>query len=165
MRSKPMDKLHEITEQLKEVGKLELSNTELSDTLEALGGEFEDKALSLINYTQKLDQEAKIVDEEIKRLTARKKSIKSKSESFRDYVRYNMHENGFKKLECPLFSATLSEAQDIVVIDDVDLIPSEFVKIEIKETPDKKAIKEAIKAGVDIPGARLEKGKPVLKLS
>lgn len=43
--------------------------------------------------------------------------------------------------------------------DDLSLIPSEFIKITVSETADKKLISEALKLGKEIAGCRLVQGK------
>lgn len=43
-----------------------------------------------------------------------------------------------------------------VAIDNAELLPDGFVKVEKKRTPDKSATRVAIKGGADVPGARLD---------
>ena len=47
------------------------------------------------------------------------------------------------------------------VIDDKKLIPDTFKTTKVTELVDKTAIKEAIKAGKDVPGAHLQASKSI----
>ena len=40
-------------------------------------------------------------------------------------------------------------------VEDVTLLPKEYKTVKVEEQPDKKAIKEAIKSGKEVPGAKL----------
>lgn len=154
-----MTKLHDISDNYLQVLDSDLPADCLQDTLESLSGEFEDKALNIIKYTNHLDSDIAAVDAEIKRLQERKKSLTNKKDSFRDYIRVNMERCGLTKISSPIFNATLGKGIDSVVIDDINILPDEFVSIQTEIKPDKKAILSAIKSGKEIAGARIEQGK------
>ena len=66
--------------------------------------------------------------------------------------------------KAPLQEATLSlrDGSPKVVITDEAALPEEFVRW--KSEPDKTAIKEALSAGQDVPGAALSNGTPTVSL-
>ncbi len=158
-----MSHLYELTGQLVELSKIEDADPQaLADTFEALEGEFEDKATALIKHTQNLDADIDQVSQMIKTLQDRKKVLTNRKEGWRDYLRRNMEGAEIKKIECPFFAITLREGVQVAVIDDPELLPSDYVDIEMVIKPKKKEILAALKAGDEIPGAHLETGKSSL---
>ena len=158
-------KLYEITENLKGLEKLAdegMDKDTIADTFEAVEGEFNDKAVAVIHVTKNIDSDIEAVDAEIKRLQARKSSMKSRKESVVEYLRYNMEETGITKIECPLFSITLAKGRDVVSIDDDNLIPTDYLDIKTTMTPMKREILASLKKGEEIPGASIVKSKSSL---
>lgn len=134
----------------------------ISDTLESIEGDINDKGINILKLTQAWDSDVAAIDEEIKRLTTRKKAIKNRSEQLRDYLKYNMQASGITKIECPLFTASLRKARDVVRIDDESLIPDDYVNVKTSVTPNKSAILKALKEGVEISGASIAEGEQSL---
>lgn len=162
-------KLYELTEQHKELEALaEGDDVELqvalSDTFEAIEGEFDDKAVSLINVTHNIDSDIEALDAEIKRLESRKKSMSNKKEWMREYLRTNMEASGITKIECPVFSITLGKGRDMVEVLNEDEIPPDYLNIKTSMDPDKKLILEGLKKGEEIAGCKLTKSKSVLRI-
>jgi hypothetical protein len=157
-------KLYEITEQHKQLEALAEEGADdmalaIKDTFEALEGDFNNKAISLIRVVNNMATDVAAIDNEIKRLQARKKTIASYQDSLKNYLRINMEATGIKKITCPIFTITLGAGRDMVLITDEDKIPTDFLKIETHTAPLKKEILAALKAGQDIPGAELGKSK------
>lgn len=163
-----MTKLYEVSNQFKELEVLaeheNLPAEALQDTFEGLQGQFEEKATALISVVQNMDADVEMLDKEIKRLQLRKKAVTNKQESMRTYLRENMVATGIKKIECPLFNITCSDSTEIVVIEDESSIPDEYVEVSVVQKIDKAAIKKTLKAGGEVAGARLEKGKAKLTI-
>ena len=90
--------------------------------------------------------------------------MSSKTDKLKDYLRFNMEESGINKISSELFTASLRKGIDVVSIVDMDMLPDEYVSVKTSIQPDKAAIKKALKEGVEIPGAKLEKGKSSLLL-
>jgi len=161
-----MAHLYEITEQMKQLEKLgddgEIDQQALADTFEGLEGEFEQKAIALIQMTSNMNADIDQLDEMIKRLQARKKVLQNKKESWRDYLRTNMDAAGISKIECPYFAITLRKGQKVVDVYDEDLLPDEYVDIELVTKPRKRDILQALKDGEDIPGATMKEGQKSL---
>lgn len=157
-----MAKLYELTTDLKSILSEDFDEQTLKDTLEAVGGEFNDKAISIIKLAENLNGDTSVIDAEIKRLQARKSAITNKQKQLREYLIYNMQESGISKVECPLFTASLRKGVEKVVIDNEMQIPDEFAKVEVVTKIDKNEIKKQLKAGAEIPGARLERGETTL---
>lgn len=163
-----MTHLYELTEQALQLQDLADESDEtmaqaIADTFEALEGEFNDKAIALVKVTHMIKADTSMLDAEIKRLQARKKTMTNKIESLREYLRSNMAASGISKIECPLFSITLTKPQSVVVIDKEDDIPAEYLTIKTEKSPDKKSILAALKEDKDsVKGCSLGQSKPGL---
>tara|TARA_Y100001960_G_C14211236_1_gene604427 strand:+ start:67 stop:543 length:477 start_codon:yes stop_codon:yes gene_type:complete len=155
-------KLHQISSDIHELLNSHDIET-IKDNLDSMELAFNDKAESIVKYTQNIEADINQVDDMIKQLQARKKVLSNKVESFREYVRYNMELNGFSKIECPLFTLTLKQPSKIVEIEDQELIPDEFVSVDVVLNVDKTKLKNALKSG-DIPGAKLIDAKRPLQI-
>ncbi len=142
----------------------EYTSEEMADTLEGAVGSFEDKAQSVLAYTEGLSSDIEQVDAAIKRLQDRKKALSNKRDSMREYLKRNMQQTGITNIKCPLFSITLAKGRDKVVIDDESLIPDDYVEVTVVEKPDKRMLLSDLKDGINIPGCRLEKGEESLRI-
>ena len=129
------------------------------DTIESLELSFEEKAQNLVNVMRNVTLNVTAIDEEIKRLQAKKTVIKNKEDHFKKYLRENMETTGISKIECDLFSITLSKPAKIVDIVDENQLPDSMVNVKTTITPDKMAIKKQLQDGEDVPGAQLIDGK------
>ena len=154
-------KLYELTGQMIGLQSLiedgEMDAETLSDTLEALQGDITVKAENLIGYVANLDADVAMIDTEIKRLQARKKTISNRQGSLRNYLRTNMEASGIDKITCPLFTITLRKATQAVFVADVNSLPPEYVRTTVM--PDKAAIKAVLKAGEKVEGCNLIDGQ------
>jgi len=156
-------KLHDINADMHEL--LSSDDAELiKDNLDSMQLAFNDKAESLIKFTQNIESDIEQVDNMIKQLQARKKALKNKVNSFREYVRYNMESSGIDKISCPLFTMTLKKASPVVEIVDQDLIPDEFITVEVVQKVDKMKLKNALKQG-DVSGAKLSESIRPLQIN
>jgi len=165
-----MTALYEMTDSIKQlqeaVNDVESDNMALaiSDTLDAMGLDFNEKAVNIVKFSHALDGDTKEIDAEIKRLQERKKTIQNKSNNIKEYLRYNMEASGIKKIECPLFSISLAKGQEVVIITDENLLPDEYVRVKTEISPNKIALKNALKDGKEVPGAELVTGKTSLRI-
>lgn len=153
-----MAKLYELTGDLLALEDLDLDSDTLSDTLEAINGEFNDKAIGILKFTENMNSDIESIDSEIKRLQARKKAIENRKARLRDYLLHNMEASGITKIECPFFTASVRKGVESVEITDLDSLPDDYVLVKVETKPDKTAIKRELKAGKEIPGATLKRG-------
>lgn len=152
-------KLYELTGQLK--GLQLLADTDesidIADTLQALEGEFSVKADGIAKILAVIDGDTDCIDAEIDRLKQMKSAKVSRKERLKDYLRTNMEAAGIKKISCPLFTITLVDGREIAIIDDEAQLPDEYVEVKTAIAPDKNAIAAALKSGITINGAHLER--------
>lgn len=161
----------------------ELTAEMIADTLEGLEGELADKLDAVMVVARNNLGHAKTCDEEMKRLSDRKKSFENKDKSLRKYVLSCLLGAGLDKLKTPKNTFTARQGSVSVVIDNADSIPDELVTVQTLVAPDKKAIKEAIEAAEataaqikadggevppellnPVPGAHLEIGERSLQV-
>ena len=156
-------KLYELTGQFLALQKLaDDPDIDLTDTLEGLTGEIELKANGLLQVVRGIEADIDAVDAEIKRLQEIKKVRQNRIDSLRDYLRFNMQNAGISSIKCPLFSITLAAGRDMVVIDDLELIPKKYQRIRVEA--DKTAILQTLRAGRIVPGASLGKSQESLRI-
>lgn len=164
-----MTQLYVLTEQFRELQSLAVNADEdmavaVRDTMQAIEGEFEEKGKALAVIVLNMDTDVEALDKEIDRLTERKRAIKNRQESLKDYLRENMEAAGIKRISCPLFSITCAEGREIAVIDEESLLPDEFMRVKTDVAPDKAEIAKALKAGTEVPGAHLERAKSSIRI-
>ena len=164
-----MSQLYKIAEEYRELAAMAESDDEglalaIRETADAIQAEFEVKANTIVQIALNMDSDCEAIDAEIARLAARKKAIKNRAESLRDYLRVNMEATGISKISCPLFSITIVAGRDSVVVDDEGLIPDELMRVKTELAPDKTAIAAKLKAGEAVPGTHLERGKSSIRI-
>ena len=114
-----------------------------------------------------LDGEIDVIDKEIKRLTAEKKRRENKKEWLKNRVdtfvrrqftddQGNLDVEGLNAYKLNLPHSKISYRKgDSVDVFNMDLLPTKYIKKKVEESPDKTAIKNDIKNGKDISGARI----------
>jgi len=139
---------------------MDLDEQTLADTLEGLSGELEVKAQNVIMFTRNLEATAAAIKEAEAQMAARRKALENRAAGLRRYVLENMQFAGIQKIECPLFKLSIRDNPAAVDIYEPGLIPAQYMKQPEPPppAPDKTAIKAAITAGTEVPGARLTKG-------
>ena len=136
----------------------------LADSLEGLDGLLETKAQALLQVTAGWEGDMGAIDNEIKRLQARKSVIQNRVNNLRDYLRWNMEQTGISKISCALFQITLVQGRPMVVVENESLIPESYIKTTVTKAPIKADILKALKDGEDVPGCLLGSSKPSLRI-
>ena len=132
------------------------------DTLDALGGDLQVKAGNVATYIRMLDTETEAIKAEIDRLRALEKRVDTHATRLRQYLLENMQRAGITRIEhteAPFYRISIRRNPPRVVVDEETFIPAEFVRTKVVEDIDKTAIKAAIQAGQDVPGAHLEQNE------
>ena len=142
----------------------DMSSDDLADTFEAIEGEYQDKAVAVIQVAQNFESTVDAIDSEIARLAKLKTQASNQQTRLREYLRENMERTGIKKIEHPLFKITLADGRDMVEIVDADKLPNNYVSVKVTEAPNKKLLLADLKGGVSIPGAALTKSKTSLRI-
>ena len=130
----------------------------LRDTMEGIGGAFEDKAEGYAKIIRMLEGDAAACDAESKRLRNKKQTIENNIKRMKAALQYSMQATGKTKFKTALFSFGIQKNPASVVMDEqyIENVPERFL---IRKDPEinRKAIKEAINSGEDLTGlAHLE---------
>ena len=130
----------------------------IADTLESLQGTLEDKAVNVAKFFRNLEATAQAIKDAEQRMSQRRKAIESRVAALKTYLKDNMESCGITKIESPWFTLAIQKNPAAVEIMDEDTIPDDFVEIVTTRKIDKAGIKQAIEAGVEVPGAVLTRG-------
>lgn len=164
-----MSKLYELTGQFRELSALAENADEdmavaVRDTMGAIEAEFKDKALAVSHIILNFEADVSALDAEIDRLQERKRLVTNRQGQIKDYLRENMQAAEITKISCPLFTITLAKGRETVVVDDESAIPDDLVTVKTDVKPDKAAIAAKLKAGDEVPGARLERSQSTIRI-
>lgn len=124
-----------------------------SDDLDRLAETYDAKVEACGCYIKNLQAEAEMLKAEEQALAKRRKAIESKEKWMRDYLLANLQEFGEAGFSAKAkVSTRKSEAVQVL---DVSQIPDEYMRVKTTATPDKAAIKKALKNGESVPGAAI----------
>lgn len=149
--------LYEITQEalyLSTLLETEELTVELEEALIINQDQLQAKAVNYAKVIANYQAESDAIDQEIKRLKAMKDSREKKIEWLKESVKKAMLVSGIEKVESPLFKLSVRRSESVEV-DMVEALPNAFQNVKNVVTADKVAIKEAIKRGENITGARL----------
>lgn len=122
--------------------------------LEEVEGSFDDKAENIVKLIKSIEADVKGYKEEETRLSTRRKTLENKVKGLKDYLEGSMIALDKKDIKGKIFALAIKKNPPSIIIDDFNILPMEYKKIEEKE--DKKKIKESIDNGIEVPGARIE---------
>lgn len=154
-----------IFESLDETGEI---TEDIQKQLDDIKEELQRKVENICLFILDLQQDAEIVDGEIKRLQARKKAFENKAKMLKDYLLFTLQKLGMKKVQTATVTATVqNNPPSVRVIGEIpveyktakltmpaNMVPPELERYGLFE-PDKTKIREDIKAGKEVPGADL----------
>ncbi|MBW7657724.1 siphovirus Gp157 family protein [Tepidimonas charontis] len=145
---------------LEKLAELDLPDEVVQDTLEGLKGEIEVKAANVAAFVRNLEATAAAIRQAEESMAARRKALEARAERIRSYLLANLQACGITKIECPWFVVAIRKNPPSAEIVDEALLPERFLVAPPPPPPrpDKRAILEALKAGEEVPGARLTQG-------
>ena len=158
-----MQSLYEISNELREVyNKLENGegvdletgelSAELVNALEVSQANLQQKGIDIGYVIKSFDDEIDLYDKEIKRLTERKKALQNAQDRVKTSLKNAMEEFNIVEIKGQTLKISFRKSES-VEIDNVDLLDERFKRVKVE--PDKTAIKQAIKQGEQVIGARL----------
>lgn len=127
------------------------------DTMDALGGEIDEKAENYGKVIRTLEGEVLSIADEEDRLARRRRAIQNNIDRMKEHLQNAMIACNKPKIKTDLFSFGIQKNAPAVVLDSEN-IPSEYL---IPQEPkiDKMRIKNELKAGADLPFAHLEQSE------
>lgn len=126
---------------------------ELEKKLEIQAHQLEQKSIAYLEVISTKENFNQLIDAEIKRLQAMKKSNSNIINRLKDNLLNAVKIFGSFNSGLHKFGTRKSSS---VEVEDVNLLPNEFKTIKITETANKTAIKEALKAGKEIEGCQIK---------
>lgn len=135
-----------------ETGEIVDNSDELKDLFENLQMSFEDKLDNSQRYLLTLKGEEAILADEIKRLQAKKSAVKNKQDRLKVMILNALQTSNQSKFKTSLYSFNVKNTEAVEVTDD-SLLGRSFLRMKFEA--DKAKIKEALKAGEELEGAKL----------
>lgn len=133
-------------------------DTALIEQLNTIQESFEKKAVNTAYVYCMLEGEIEQTDKLLKRLTERSKRLKTAKERVKEYLSVSMQNAGYEEIKGDYANITFRTSEE-TVIDDEDMLEEEFIRVKVE--PNKTAIKNAIKKGIEVRGAHIEKKKNI----
>lgn len=156
-------KLYEISESYRNIAEL-LTNPEFSESddvwhaLDQIQDSFDEKVRQTVFILKNIEAEIDPIDVEIKRLQAMKKVRQNHIDRIKNRLKENLKATETAKVNCGLFTVSYRETEGGAVELDESLFLANNLNedlITVKITPNKTAIKTALKNGESITGASL----------
>lgn len=137
----------------------QLEDGELSEELEqALAineRELQGKAIAYAYVIKDSEDTVSVIDAEIKRLQALKKTEQNKAQRLKETISNAMELYGITEIKTETLKVNFRRSEGVV--GESDSLPDEFVKVVPEQRkPDLTAIKKAIKEGIEVQGFQIE---------
>jgi len=131
---------------------------ELETALTINKEQLQSKAVDYSYVIKQLDSDCEQIDAELKRLQQLKKVRTNLAERLKDTISDAMNLYEVEKIETPLIKLSFRNSESVEITNESQL-DSRFIVTKMVNTPDKKAIKDAIKNGVYVEGATISYNK------
>lgn len=159
--------LYELTAQFRELQLLaedpECDPRALADTFDGIEGMFHDKAKAIAGLIGNLTADADAIDDAAAAMKKRADRLRSRSEQVRTYLLVNMQAMKCPPIKCPFFTIRVRDNPPHVEVLNEGLVPDDY-RVAPPETPprqplDKRKLLDALKAGAEIPGAKIARNQ------
>lgn len=158
--------IHKLREDLQGLMALsdEVGPEAIQDTIAGMSGEIGDVIEEVVKYIRNMELMEDAAKEEAERINARRQRFAKAADSARAAIGQVMDLAGQTSCSTALFTVTLAKGIDSVDVFDSSLLPDELIEVKVIQTPDKKRIREAIKNGAEVPGAKIVIGNKSLRI-
>lgn len=148
-----MATLYELTGQFLDIYNMDLDDETKADTLDSIDWQtdYEEKVENYIKVIKNSEADIEARKNEIKRLTELNRADERKNEHMKEVLKESMALTGHDRVATKLFKVSFRKSQAVEV---EDLLLPEAYKVATWK-PDKKRLKEDLKNGLEILGARL----------
>ena len=120
--------------------------------------QLQSKAVDYSYVIKQLDSDCEQIDAELKRLQQLKKVRTNLAERLKDTISDAMNLYEVEKIETPLIKLSFRNSESVEITNESQLDAC-FIVTKTVSSPDKKAIKDAIKSGVLVEGATISYNK------
>lgn len=116
----------------------------------------ENKLLATAAFALETDARAAQLENRAKELLTEAKRLRKRTAWLDSYMADAMRKTGIGDLEGEDFAIKLERDRDVAVdVTDEEALPQQFWRVSEKRDPDKVALRKALQAGEQIPGAQL----------
>ena len=129
-----------------------------ADELHAVEAEAAEKIEATALYLRELDAEAKAAKEEADRMLARVKSLQKRSDYLKAMLLDALHATG--KVKTGRVTVSIRTTKAVEIAEGADL-PEAYTTVKTTVSPNKTAIKDALSAGIEVPGCHIEERESV----
>lgn len=129
-----------------------------ADALHAVEAEASEKIEATALYLRELDAEAKAAKEEADRMLARVKSMQKRSDYLKAMLLDALHATG--KVKTGRVTVSIRTTKAVEIAEGADL-PEAYTTVKTTVSPNKTAIKDALSAGIEVPGCHIEERESV----
>jgi hypothetical protein len=137
---------------------------EIEAALDAVHAALPAKISSIAGYLRYLSVIQATAKAEEERIRDIRKAAENREGRIRDYLAACMERMGYQTIQAdPLAgvaSVRLQKGRTKVVIDDPEKLPNDMVNVVFTRKPKTDDIKAMLEIGCEVPGARLEQGRP-----
>ena len=142
-----------------------ITEEEYNQLGEELAIQLQEKGSNIIGYTKNIEITINAMKEEEKRIADNRKTLESKLDKFKQYVKDNMEKLGITKMDTELGTLSIAKNPLSVEVENEEEIPSEY-KLEVVTTKiDKTAIKNHFKeTGEVVAGTKIVDDKTSLRI-
>jgi len=131
---------------------------ELETALTINKEQLQSKAVDYCYVIKQLDYDCEQIDNEIARLKKLKKKRSNLTDRLKNTVSSAMQLYDVEKIETPLIKLNFRNSESVEITNEQQL-DAKFIVTKTVTSPDKKAIKDAIKSGVFVEGATISYNK------
>lgn len=136
-------------------GRDDLDQEAMQDTLNSILDSMGVKIDNIASLMDSNKSDIDFLDKKIKLLTSTKKALINQNKWLNGYIVDSLDQAHMKRIRTDNHIITTRNYRASTIIEDEDKIPVDYVEIVKTQKADKKAIYEKLKAGEDVPGARL----------
>lgn len=130
------------------------------EAVDALTGQFEEKAESVACYIKNLDAFAASIKAEEFKLAERRKNAERKADNLKKYLTSCLDAVNREKLETARTKVSFRKSVQVSIADEA-VLPADFKVETVTVKPDKTAIKKAIQDGQEVNGASLVENRNI----
>ena len=147
--------LYELSLAFQEVQNMDLDPEVMKDTLDSIGGTFENKAENMAKLIRNLESDRLAYKEEEDRLKTKRQAVENKLEWLKTYLKDCMKLIGKTKFKSGMFNFSIQKNPVSVNITDKKILPEDYL---IPQPPkvNNTTLKKALKDGIEVPGAELK---------
>lgn len=130
-----------------------------TETLDSLRDSIDVKAENIAYVIRDKDLEVDVIKTEIKRLQDRAKAVENARDRLKEYLEEQLTFAGLDKVKTPTLTVALQKNPPSVFVEDENMVPEQYVNVEIIRKVDRKSLLQALKEGEVITGCTLKQSR------